>query len=273
MKKVLLVLVVILGFVSCSSDDTFQDIDEDDENCAFKVSTERIIHSQEAIDNFGSYNYTKVVGDLRINTNIDSSTGLSPITNLDALSCLTHITGTLSIIYNDELTSIEGLQNLDTVEGSIYISINQSLENLNGLENITDINGDLGIGGASINNISSLNNLTSIGGDLLIDSTEALINLDGLESLTSVGGDIGIGYAPVTDGGLNTALLNLNGLGSLISVGGNFLLTHNTALTNFCGIENIITNLTNNGIEFNYLVENNLYNPTIQDIIDGNCSL
>ena len=240
----------------------------DGENCPFNNNSNNnfSFSSQEEVDSFGSNNYTKINASLSINS---SNTFSSPVTNLDALKCLTHITGDLQIILNDELTSIEGLKNLETVEGSTYISLNSSLTSLIGLEKLTNIGVDLGIGGFSVVDFTPLSSITSIGGSLYLDSLDTALDFNGLQNLTSIGGDLWIGHPDYR----NESLISLNGLENLTSVDGEIKITDNPSLINYCGLESLINNLINNGIIFDYFVENNLYNPTIQDIIDGNCSL
>ena len=68
----------------------------------------------------------------------------------------------------------------------------------------------------------------------------------------------------------NILLTNLDGLENLIQIDYALHISSNIALTDFCGLENLFINGV--GPSF-YTVENNAYNPTQQDIIDGNCSL
>ena len=106
---------------------------------------------------------------------------------------------------------------------------------------------------SQLQDLNALQNLTVIGSEnsdaltfMIIQNNDNLANLDGLMSLEAVYGDVTIG-SYIDDGNLELG---------------------NENLTDFCGIFNLV----NNGL-FNYVnVFNNAFNPTNQDIIDGNCS-
>jgi hypothetical protein len=63
--------------------------------------------------------------------------------------------------------------------------------------------------------------------------------------------------------------LNLNGLENLSQVGRNLIIENNLELVNLCGITNLVSQ---DGILEDYIVFDNAYNPSQQDILDGNCS-
>ena len=48
-----------------------------------------------------------------------------------------------NIAYNDVLTNLDGLSSLTSVGGTLSIVNNAALENVNGLSNLTDVGGDL----------------------------------------------------------------------------------------------------------------------------------
>ncbi len=78
-----------------------------------------------------------------------------------------------------------------------------------------------------------------------IDGNEFLELLNGLENLTSCNTNIYIG------------------------VDHNSNASPNPNLTDFCGIQNL---LSSGNFQGNLLISNNAYNPTVQEIIDGYCS-
>lgn len=159
------------------------------------------------------------------------------IANINALNNLSSVNA-LRIRGNNNLSTLSPLSNLNTVTDLIQIKENNSLTNLQGLESLQTVNGDLSI-----------------------ESNQNLIELAGLNNLTSINGKLRIEY--------NDSLLNLDELGNLTSITDELRIRYNSILTNFCGISNLINNGTLSG---NYVVNNNAYNPTQQDIIDGNCS-
>ena len=120
------------------------------------------------------------------------------------------------------------------------------METLEGLTGLTEVSGDFTVGGmAELESLTGLNSLQVITGGLFLSSNNHLKRLNGLE--------------------------NLNELGSAhigVTIFGNAALNPN--LRDFCALQNVFTNGSyGNSININY----NYYNPTVQDIIDGNCSL
>jgi hypothetical protein len=170
--------------------------------------------------------------------------------------------------------------------GDIYLNNQQEVDDF-GSMGYTLVTGDLIIEPAlptSFSNLNGLNSLTSIGGALIISKTIGLQNLSGLKNLATVEdyiilsynqGLTSIGLESLTSVGnyfnilFNDDLINLEGLTMLRSNGGNPDLTiwSNGKLKDFCGIKPLLSDFT--GV---FSVMSNLYNPTQQDIIDGNCS-
>ncbi|MFV0573207.1 MAG: hypothetical protein ACK5M1_12380 [Xanthomarina gelatinilytica] len=191
------------------------------------------LYSQEQVDHFGQIGYTEVTEALYIEYN--SMFG-SPITSLLPLINLTKI-GYLDIKNNYQLTSLEGLNNLEIVDTSFFLYANTSLTNLNGLNNLISVEGTFHIGyNSNLENLDGLNNLINVQGDFSIFQNWALVNIDGLIGLRNVSEDLSV--------------------------------SNNYELFNLCGITTLIEN---NGILGEYQVGANGYNPTIQDILDGNC--
>jgi hypothetical protein len=200
--------------------------------------------TQEQIDNFqiNHPNCTEIEGDVTIHGD--------DITNLNRLSVLTSIGGSLSVSDNEVLISLTGLEGLSSIEGNISITRNFALTSLDGLNNLTSIAGDLIIGegdywtfygNPSLSNLAALNNLTFIGGDATISENDVLTSLDGMESLTFIGGGLRIGgYDFWNDVGHgNDALTSLEGLVNLTSVGGYLDITANSSLTSLEGLGNL----------------------------------
>lgn len=160
--------------------------------------------SQQEIDDF-AINFptcTEIQGNLTIS-------GTS-ITNLEGLSQITAISGTLLITGNDwwgtpsSIVSLAGLENLTTIGGSLRLGL---------LNNLTDLTG--------------LNGLTTVGGRLTI----------GYEQWSGSTSD------PVIQAG-NTSLSSLNGLDNLNSISG-LEIAYNTNLST-CN-EPFICNYLQNG--------------------------
>ncbi len=123
----------------------------------------QIFNSQVEIDNFGvSYPLcTALPGNLTIDGSANS------ITNLEALSSLTTITGQLNF-YDTDLVDLSDLGSLVTV-GGLNIDSNEDLVSLDGLENLISTGAILSITlNSSLTDIDALANLPSMATDFTI---------------------------------------------------------------------------------------------------------
>jgi hypothetical protein len=66
----------------------------------------------------------------------------------------------------------------------------------------------------------------------------------------------------------NDSLNDLDGFNKLEFIGYSITINNHIQLNNFCGIQ---TALANN-FSGEYIVENNAYNPTLNELIEGFCS-
>ncbi len=266
-------------------------------------------HTQQEINDFGLNNYSSITGDIEIWGSSFWTT--DPITNLLPLISLSSVGGSLEFVDGEiDLDSFEGLNNLQSIGGNLRIFGN-NVNSLDPFINLITVGGNLSLlQGYNISNLSGLSNLNSIGNKLFISNFDLLSNLNDLSNLDiSSTNTIGIEFNDnLTDLsgifnnvnstmdaigiGHNNSLLNLNflntithinnylalsfnpsidnldGLNNLIFVGSSISIEYNDNLSDFCGITNAIVN----GFYGDYLVQANAYNPSQQDIIDGNCS-
>lgn len=224
-----------------------------------------ILNTQSAVDNYPIQCTTP--------TNVIIS---GSITNLDALSVITEITGDLTINFG-LFTNLEGLNNLTSVAGDITISGLSNLESLQGLESLTEVGGklslfnndllaDLGgltnlntvgetlsLGDGNYTNCAGLENLTEVGG--LSISSESLEELTGLENIVTVNGSLIIGAENIESlevlSGIESCqnlsinstdnLPCLTGLETLTTINGNLSITGNYGLLSLTGLENVTT--------------------------------
>lgn len=224
----------------------------------------------------GLQNITSVEGNILIENN-------ESLQNIDGLSGIESANDLFFITDNNSLTSIEGLINLNSAIG-LSISRNPLLTNLQGINNLTSVE-NLSISDNDLlTHINELQNLTYLE-RLFITENNSLTNIDGVSNIPSQLTEVNIYY--------NDNLTNLNGLSNITTITDKFTLVlnnslsaldgvsslqtledleirYNSALINLCGLENLIVG---GGLTDEYVVENNAYNPTQQDIIDGNCSL
>ena len=209
-------------------------------------------------------------------SNISSNENLM---NLDGLSSLTSIRN-LVLVSNPSLTSITGLSNLTTIDVGFSVADCNSLVSFAGLEGITSLNKLEVDYNNVLTSISALQNLTSLN-KLYIEGNNALTNLAGLEQITAL--DI----IRIAD---NNGLMSLNGLENLVYIEPNTSTTQiyigvrfnganippaaapNPNLTDLCALQNLFVNGNGTNSNIEIFIENNGYNPTPQDIIDGNCS-
>ncbi|MCF6308812.1 MAG: hypothetical protein L3J09_12795 [Flavobacteriaceae bacterium] len=215
------------------------------------------------------------------------------ISGFDAIVNLERI----DVVSNNSLTSVTGFNNVESVEtifafqsnpllndlsgfsslesvSSMIISNNNSLENFQDLSSINEITSRIDISWCDgLINLTGLENVTAIGTTLVVEECSNIENLEGLNNVTTIGG-----YMEIQE---NNNMTSMNGLESLISVedvligyyhnvaGSNILPSQNLSLSDFCALQNLFTNGSYADVYLGY----NLYNPTVQDIIDGNCSL
>ena len=232
-----------------------------------------VLTTQADVDQFKiDYpNCTKINGYLGIGGSVANLNGLSNITtitgsidagnatslvDISGLSNLTSV-GQDAQFANTALTNIDGLSSLTSVVGYIYIGSNNALTNINGLSSLTSVGGNLYIeSNAGLTNIDGLSSLTSIGGDLMIRNNAALTNLNGLSNITTITGSLDVynassltdisGLSNLTSVGQdvqfeNTALTNIDGLSNLTTVVGGLNIAHNMQLQHVDGLSNLTT--------------------------------
>ncbi len=186
----------------------------------------------------------------------------------------------LLITNNDALFDLSGLEDLTSITSYFSIQNNNSLESLQGLNNLESWRFSYFTGNTELQNFEGLDNLETIVDIFLIDTN--IKNFIGLESLTTISSLPvgGISSVEIYD---NDMLESFDGLENALVVAGNVKFyigieanggsgggpRPNSMLSDFCGIQNLVNNSSGNVELF---IANNLYNPTAQDIIDGNCS-
>ena len=153
--------------------------------------------------------------------------------SFEGLDALNYITHELDIYSNASLTSLSGLNNLIGVE-TITLENNDALTSLSGLDNFTKVR-----------------HFTIIDNDVLV-SFDALN-----ENILFFSG--GNSYIRIRN---NNNLINLNGLEN-IYYDYDISITDNPKLLDFCAIPKVRY--------YKYYAWGNAYNPSQQDILDGNC--
>ena len=224
----------------------------------------------------GFNSLTSVSGQLRIAQN-------SQITSIQGFSILA-TSGGVQITNNDLLVSISGFDLLTKITGDLSLNINGSLSTISALNGLTIVEGNISFSSNSFADIGFLNNLTLVDGNVFIANSSTLISLSGLEILEQIGGSLTISNTQIdsildglagliTVGGSisikdNTDLLSV-GIVNLANVLGDIQISNNTSLNDYCELQAF---LVNGGLGGTFNATGNAYNPTAQNIIDGNCS-
>ena len=162
----------------------------------------------------------------------------------------------LTIKDNTILKSLEGLENIITY-GPIEIASNDMLQNLDGLSPFSVVKGLKITGNNSLTSLENLENLTAIDNILRVSNNKSLTTLNGLQNVKVVR------YEPWHTWLTFPEFVDIEG---------------NDKLIDFCAIQDLITVLdsldSNRGgwqpVYYCY-VSNNGFNPTAQEIVDGNC--
>jgi len=258
-----------------------------------------IIRNNEKLESLEGLEKISVVGQLSIrnNSSLKSLEGLINLTtvldgvliggnsvliNLAGLNNLTNVQTDFLIGGNDSLTDLTGLQELKIVPGELNIGANESLITLKGIEviekaDIITIAGNSSLTSLKWLNINQANRILNIRGNnsmtqieeiegtssscyMIIEENNNLTSLTGMENITELNG-LDVFY--------NDNLNSLAGIDNLVSITRDIRFAFNPLLSDFC----ILTNLANNGfIGGDFVTQDNLYNPDLVDIQNGNCS-
>lgn len=228
------------------------------------------IERNSILEIFEANNLTKAE-DLIIDHNLQITTVTLP--NLSSLKTFTLKNSRLSVL------SLEGLQNRAeptslfiwdnpyitslnfgsmTTANLVRIERNHRFLNIN-LQNLTEISGDLRVTFNDRLQSFEANSLTHIG-ELYIEASWGTLSNISMQNLSVVDRSFTLIESMVT---------NLDSFGNFNRIDGNLKIGYNDFLTDFCGLTNLITN----GYVGGYQVYGNGFNPSQQDIIDGNCSI
>ncbi|WP_047246177.1 hypothetical protein [Maribacter thermophilus] len=217
------------------------------------IGGELFLSSNKAFDNIDGLNNLRTIGEgLRVVQN-------SALSNLDGLSNLTEIGNLLLIFNNDELVNVDGLNNLISVGFDIAIRNNDKLSEINSFNNLEFSTGLSISDNSTLNTINGFSSLKTIQLFLVIENNNSLSSFNGFGELESIGSNLEINN--------NGALTSLDGLVKLISLGESLTVIQNTELVDFCGIDTLIKT----GFTGSYEVSENAYNPSQQEILNGNC--
>jgi hypothetical protein len=167
---------------------------------------------------------TRVDGNLAINFVGD--------TDLEALSCLERVDGSLIILNTAQLENLDGLSGLLHVAGDLRIARLDttfadatSLTEIDALANLRTVGGSLVMRAPYVTTLSGLQSLRAIGRDFFIDQPVELGDLSGVRSLRAIGGDLRIAAT--------YRFTSIYGLDALETIGGSLELSGNAAIPVF----------------------------------------
>lgn len=205
----------------------------------------------------------------------------SSLNSLEGLRNLTY-SGGLVIFINNELETLSGLEGIETIQGNLEIAENQNLLNIDGLDNLKKVTRDLRIDfNYDLIDITALSNLNFVRGRFSITGNRELPNLNGLSRITEssfmiIGGNLKLSNI---DGLSNlkevkslhiswsNRLTNLDALQNLEKAYYSLDFYKNSELTDFCGLTKVLKSAPH------YVtIKENKYNPTVEDILAGNCA-
>lgn len=278
MKKLSVLFLITVLFFNCND----EHVDEEEiacDNGTFDGSV--ILTTQQEVDDFSALCYSKIDGSLIIGI----EGGESDVSNLSTLRSLREVTGWLTI-FAKEISSLNGLHNI-TSTGGLSLRFCEKLTDLSGLESLTKLNGGTSTNSGAfglrvlynpnLESLLGLNNLHSIHGFVEIVDNSSLESFNGLNNLERIYADSAGNLLFAANPNLKNldALRNLNEVGgllrtSMLCMPGGVTRCGNVSLIDFCGLKNLFLNGTYN--QDYVLIKDNAYNPTVQDIIDGNCS-
>ena len=153
------------------------------------------------------------------------------LTNINALSKITAVSGSVEILENDLLENIEGLENLTSVGEDFNINFNPALTSLDGLEKLETVTGLFSISfNSTLAGASSLSAFTGAG-NLTISFNTSLTQLPAFPKMTAAPGDITLLINPL--------IQNLEGLSNLKTVSGLLLINANVSVTDLQGLRNL----------------------------------
>lgn len=274
LKYVFIILLLTTLFSCSNEDDSTGFYDPLLDGTIYKGDLR--LRTQSSLEFYGDLGITKIEGLLRIHSQLDD-----PIIDLTPLSSITEVE-LIEVVDNLELINLEGLENLHT--NFILISGNGQMENINALSinpNELDYMGLVNL--PSFNDYSIFNNVEEIGTLALygmpLTDLEPFNNVKRIERLS-------LSYM---DNLVNLSSLNLEYLGSLLSIRRNNNLESlsglesvqevgpfseleiylNPNLTDFCYLDVFIAQDSSQDL---YDVWGNGFDPTFENLVEGNCS-
>lgn len=217
-----------------------------------------ILNNPDLIDIGNFPNLNTIEGNLLIGDRFDdidsfASWPNSQLGNINGLSNLSSLQGTLKVILSDSLTTLSALQNITNLGGSLIIDSTPNLNSLDAFTTLTSINGNLTIKSTNLSHINELSGITSTSGGIVIQNNSAMSDLSGISNVSTIGGELNISSTLVNNLDIlsnitsypeditlisNSLLTDVDVFQSLTNIGGSLTLS-NMPLTNLDAFQNI----------------------------------
>lgn len=276
MKKLILLFTIVIcsNILSCSSDDNDKlIITVDTSDVVFSIdenpTNNQVIGVVPGTTNQGNISFSIVSQTPNDAFDIDTATGELTVLNETLFDFETNpiITGIIKVA-NGEISKNSNLTiNINDIDETIYhgdvVLTTQEEIDAFGANNYITIDGNFTIDeNQTIHNIvftDALSSITTINGVFTIQNMFNWLDVPGFENINSVGGIV------ISN---NWGILDIHSLLNIKTNSGSITITNNGELGNFCGIRPLLQSGNFSG---SYNVSGNFYNPTLQQIIDGDC--
>lgn len=182
--------------------------------------------------------------------------GLTQLEDFSGFIRLTMIDGDLELLLNDRLTGLDDL-NVSAITGNLWLEGNPQITSLEVIARLDSL-GSLTVQRSAITDFKGLENAKVLHSISLSDNL-LLESLQGLQNLRLVESSIFLKNSPM--------LTSLEGLNALESLGNSINIYDCTSLTDYCALELLVTD----GVNAFSTIERNAYNPTLEDIMNGDC--
>ena len=196
--------------------------------------------SLETINGFNGPMHSVQVLAISFNNALNSISGFRNVT-----AVFDDITITSNSLTAQSMT-INGFNSLKTIGGNLEITVNPALVAVNGFVSLDSVQFDVTIfGNDNLLSFDGLSTLATSSAEISVNNNAALTNIDGLLGLLRV--DFGV------DVNNNAQLDNVDGLSGLAysasAVGSQVVVTNNTVLEDFCGLQPLaVTDPTGNPV-------------------------
>ncbi|HAP64307.1 MAG TPA: hypothetical protein DCR93_34120 [Cytophagales bacterium] len=306
MKNSLLSLLTLSVALSCVREEIPPVEEVPEEICPYRLHQDLVVlRTQEEVQAFADAGYTHTGGQLWIGNfygEPSNITDLSPLaclqvvgTNLNisnaerlkslaGLSGLQRIGSQLTIVDNDSLISLGGMDQLTTVVSNVSVMSNAQLPSLDGLESITEAGSVIIQDNPQLTSLAGLRSITQLW-LLKLWNLPRLQTLEGLEALTHIGDGLSLFFLdslqnidPLAQLEAAGPWLNLNELPLVQNVDALSGVTfadplsvrffRNLALVDLCGLTEPIGALDS----VDWGLDRNGYNPTLEELLDGECA-